>query len=118
MAPHLEMGRAKPLGFFDEVEHKDTVYLTVVDKDRNAVSFINSLFAGFGSGILVPHRGFLLNNELTDFNFTPPSTGSTANSPAANKRPRSSMSPTIVMKNATASRAKARQRRAVPPAAR
>ena len=42
--------------------------------------------------MVVPGRGFLLNNELTDFNFT---TG-TANSPAPGKRPRSSMAPTIV----------------------
>jgi gamma-glutamyltranspeptidase/glutathione hydrolase len=46
-----------------------------------------------GSGITVPGYGFLLNNELTDFNFTP----GTANSPASGKRPRSSMSPTLVL---------------------
>ena len=45
-----------------------------------------------GSGIVVPDRGFLLNNELTDFNFGP----DTANSPEGGRRPRSSMAPTIV----------------------
>ena len=45
--------------------------------------------------MVVPGRGFLLNNELTDFNFAP----DTANSPAPGKRPRSSMAPTIVFDN-------------------
>ena len=51
-----------------------------------------------GSGIVVPGRGFLLNNELTDFNFTPTQgTAPDPNLPAPGKRPRSSMSPTIVL---------------------
>jgi gamma-glutamyltranspeptidase/glutathione hydrolase len=72
-----------------------TNHLVVADRWGNVVSYTNTIEQIAGSGILVPHRGFLLNNELTDFNFI---TG-TANSPAANKRPRSSMSPTIVMKD-------------------
>ncbi len=48
-----------------------------------------------GSGITVPGRGFLLNNELTDFSFAPPG----PNLPAPGKRPRSSMSPTIVLRD-------------------
>ena len=81
----------------DHEQH--TNHLVVEDRWGNVVSYTNTIEQIAGSGILLPHRGFLLNNELTDFNFTPPSTGSTANSPAANKRPRSSMSPTIVMKD-------------------
>ncbi|GAA3038380.1 hypothetical protein GCM10020000_15720 [Streptomyces olivoverticillatus] len=53
-----------------------------------------------GSGITVPGRGFLLNNELTDFSFTPVTAGvHDPNLPGPGKRPRSSISPTIVMKN-------------------
>ena len=69
-----------------------TNHLVVSDRKGNVVSYTNTIEQIAGSGILLPHRGFLLNNELTDFNFET----KTANSVAPNKRPRSSMSPTIV----------------------
>jgi gamma-glutamyltranspeptidase/glutathione hydrolase len=69
-----------------------TNHLVVSDRHGNVVSYTNTIEQIAGSGILLPNRGFLLNNELTDFNFQ---TG-TMNSVQANKRPRSSMSPTIV----------------------
>jgi gamma-glutamyltranspeptidase / glutathione hydrolase len=72
-----------------------TNHLVVSDRFGNVVSYTNTIEQIAGSGILLARRGFLLNNELTDFNFP---TG-TANSVQANKRPRSSMSPTIMTRN-------------------
>ena len=77
-----------------------TNHFVVTDGVGNIVSYTNTLEELGGSGIVVPGRGFLLNNELTDFNFAPTQDGAPdPNLPAAGKRPRSSMSPTIVLKN-------------------
>jgi gamma-glutamyltranspeptidase/glutathione hydrolase len=70
-------------------------HLVAADRWGNLVSYTLTIEATGGSGITVPGRGFLLNNELTDFN----STGDGPNLPAPGKRPRSSMSPTIVLDN-------------------
>ena len=74
-------------------ESVSTTHLTVADRWGNIVSYTFTIEQIGGSGMVVPGRGFLLNNELTDFEFTP----GLANSPAPGKRPRSSMSPTIVL---------------------
>jgi gamma-glutamyltranspeptidase/glutathione hydrolase len=77
-----------------------TNHFVVSDQWGNVVSYTNTIEQLGGSGIVVPGRGFLLNNELTDFNFTP-SQGAAPdpNLAAPGKRPRSSMSPTIVLKH-------------------
>ncbi len=79
---------------------QSTTHLTASDRWGNVVSYTLTIEATGGSGMVVPGRGFLLNNELTDFNFTPTQgTAFDPNLPGPNKRPRSSMSPTIVLKN-------------------
>jgi gamma-glutamyltranspeptidase/glutathione hydrolase len=82
----------------EPVEGVNTNHFVVSDKWGDVVSYTNTIEELGGSAIVVPHRGFLLNNELTDFNFTPLQAGvPDPNLPAAGKRPRSSMSPTIVL---------------------
>lgn len=79
-------------------EGDSTTHLTVADKWGNVVSYTLTIEQTGGSGITVPGRGFLLNNELTDFSFTPASPDvHDPNLPGPGKRPRSSMSPTIVL---------------------
>jgi gamma-glutamyltranspeptidase/glutathione hydrolase len=81
-------------------EGTNTNHLVTVDRDGNVVSYTNTIEQLAGSGITVPGRGFLLNNEMTDFDFVPPTPQTyDPNLPAPGKRPRSSMSPTIVLKN-------------------
>ncbi len=81
-------------------EGTNTNHFVVVDRFGNVVSYTNTIEQLGGSGIAVPHRGFLLNNELTDFDFAPASTSAPdPNLPAGGKRPRSSMSPTIVLRH-------------------
>ena len=79
-----------------------TTHLTVVDRWGNAVAYTSTIEATGGSGITVPGWGFLLNNELTDFSFAPASADvPDPNLPGPGKRPRSSMSPTMVVDDGT-----------------
>jgi gamma-glutamyltranspeptidase/glutathione hydrolase len=80
----------------DEGVENGTSHMSIVDRDGNAVSMTTTIESGFGSYQMV--RGFLLNNELTDFSFTPTDAGGNpiANRVEPGKRPRSSMAPTIV----------------------
>ncbi|MFD8595535.1 gamma-glutamyltransferase [Kitasatospora sp. NPDC059646] len=81
-------------------EGQSTTHLTVADRWGNVVSYTLTIEQTGGSGITVPGRGFLLNNELTDFNFTPLTPGvPDPNLPGPGKRPRSSISPTIVLRD-------------------
>src|SRR3712207_4869781 len=79
----------------DLQEGPSTTHLTVADRKGNVVAYTLTIEQTGGIGIVVPGRGFLLNNELTDFE---PATG-LRNSPEARKRPRSSISPTIVTRD-------------------
>lgn len=83
----------------------DTTHFSVIDRNGNVVSWTSTIEGTWGSGITVPGYGFLLNNELTDFNFLPQNNASPddykpgANDVAPSKRPRSSMAPTLVFKD-------------------
>lgn len=81
-------------------EPPSTSQVSIVDQEGNAVSMTCTIEHSFGSGIMV--KGFLLNNQMTDFSFTPEVDGvKTANRIEPGKRPRSSMCPSFVFDNAT-----------------
>jgi gamma-glutamyltranspeptidase / glutathione hydrolase len=84
--------RAMPLAPPGDTE-AGTSHFSIVDARGDIVSMTTTIESAFGSRIMV--RGFLLNNQLTDFDFAPGG----ANSVAAGKRPRSSMAPTLVFEN-------------------
>ncbi|KNX38867.1 gamma-glutamyltransferase [Luteipulveratus halotolerans] len=76
---------------------QSTTHLNAADRWGNVVAYTLTIEQTGGSGITVPGHGFLLNNELTDFDFVPLQEGvPDPNLPGPGKRPRSSMSPTIV----------------------
>ncbi|MFD7701369.1 gamma-glutamyltransferase [Streptomyces caelestis] len=79
-------------------EGENTTHLTTADRWGNVVAYTLTIEQTGGSGITVPGRGFLLNNELTDFSFAPANPAvHDPNLPGPGKRPRSSISPTIVL---------------------
>ncbi|MHB2166652.1 gamma-glutamyltransferase [Alsobacter sp. R-9] len=74
-----------------------TSHIAIIDNDMNAVSMTTTIEDGFGARLMTK-SGFLLNNELTDFNFAPTEDGKpVANRVEPGKRPRSSMAPTVVL---------------------
>ncbi|MGQ4487306.1 gamma-glutamyltransferase [Streptomyces sp. 372A] len=89
-------GKAAPTTY----EGENTTHLTTADKWGNVVAYTLTIEQTGGSGITVPGRGFLLNNELTDFSFAPADPAvHDPNLPGPGKRPRSSISPTIVLRH-------------------
>jgi gamma-glutamyltranspeptidase/glutathione hydrolase len=97
--------KSSPTSFEWPAESDETTHLSVVDRDRNAVSLTYTLEAGYGSKIVVAGAGFLLNNEMGDFNAGPGLTtadgliGTEPNMAAPGKRMLSSMTPAIISKD-------------------
>ena len=91
----IDMARASAVEAWDDIEHRDTVYVTVVDRDLNAVSLINSLFYPFGSGIYARKSGVLLHNRGWSFRATP----GHPNSLGPRKRPMHTIIPGMLMKD-------------------
>ena len=97
-----EWDHAMRLADDESIEFPSTSHISIVDADGNALSMTTTIENGFGSRLMA--AGFLLNNELTDFSFRSHSDGvPIANRIEPGKRPRSSMSPTIVMSEGTPS---------------
>jgi len=97
--------KSSPASFEWTHESQETTHLSVVDANRNAVSMTYTLEYGYGSRIVVPGAGFLLNNEMGDFNAAPELTtaegliGTKPNLAMPGKRMLSSMTPTILTRD-------------------
>ena len=96
---------SSPADFAQIYESEETTHFSIVDKEGNMVSMTYTLEFGYGSGIVVEGGGYLLNNEMGDFNAVPGVTtargliGTAPNLIEPEKRPLSSMTPTIVAKD-------------------
>ena len=85
---------------YSGLNESGTTHISIIDKYGNAISMTSTIENAFGSRIMA--NGYLLNNELTDFSFTPEKNNNlVANRVEAGKRPRSSMTPTIVFSTLT-----------------
>ena len=105
----IKIGKSTPSskilpGSFDDNESTETTHFSVADKNGNVVSSTYTLNSTFGSGVTIKGTGILMNNEMDDFSASPgiPNQfgllGAEANKIEPKKRPLSSMTPTIVMK--------------------
>ncbi|NIF24256.1 gamma-glutamyltransferase [Candidatus Pantoea multigeneris] len=110
LAQQIDVAKARPSseikpGKLEPYESNQTTHFSVVDKDGNAVAVTYTLNTYFGSGIVAGNSGILLNNEMDDFSAKPGTpniyglVGGEANAIQPAKRPLSSMSPTIVVKD-------------------
>lgn len=92
-------------GDLQTMEKPETTHYSIVDADGNCVAVTYTLNGNYGSGVTVPGLGFLLNNEMDDFSVKPGhpnmfgALGGEANAIVPKKRPLSSMSPTIVLRD-------------------
>lgn len=91
----IDPQRALPPTLWDEPEHKDTIYLCVVDGDGNAISFINSIFHGFGSTRLDPQTGVLFHSRGSSFRLLE----GHPNAVAPCRRPMHTIIPAMVLKD-------------------
>ena len=107
---NIDIGRSTPVddiypGKFLDKESHETTHFSVVDKEGNVVSMTYTLNSTFGSKVVIKGTGILMNNEMDDFSAAPgvPNQfnllGADANAIAPYKRPLSSMTPSIVLKN-------------------
>ena len=96
--PGTPPGELDPTAPDPATKNSGTSHVSIVDRHGNALSMTTSIENSFGNGVMVPSWGFLLNNQLTDFSFLPEDAEGMkiANRVEPEKRPRSSMSPTIV----------------------
>ena len=103
--PRQATSSSKVYGSLKPFEGVDTTQYSIIDDKGNAVSVTYTINSLFGSGIMAPGTGFFLNNEMNDFSVKPGSPNQfglvqgEANSIAPGKRPLSSMTPTVVLKN-------------------
>jgi gamma-glutamyltranspeptidase/glutathione hydrolase len=101
ITPSEEVSPGNPYPY----ESPDTTHFSVMDSSGNAVSNTYTLNFSYGSGMMIPGTGMLINNEMDDFSSKPGTfngyglLGSEANAIEGNKRPLSSMTPTIIFKD-------------------
>ena len=92
----IDMTKARdPMPEPDLVRHDDTVYISVVDADGNACSFINTLFSNWGSGLMSPNTGVVFTNRAMGFSLDPAS----PNRIEPGKRPLHTIIPGLVTKD-------------------
>ncbi|MEP9380533.1 gamma-glutamyltransferase family protein [Aquabacter sp. CN5-332] len=93
LAARIDLSSAMPaMPTFETVEHKDTVYISVVDEERNVVSFINSIFYPYGAVLMAPKSGVLFHNRGQSFSLE----DGHPNAIGPNKRPMHTIIPGMV----------------------